>query len=236
MDKLDVKEKIWGGIFGAIAIIAAIAEMMANGLSAASVFGAIKDVSGTAVVVLILCAFLKGIKRPKKIAEILETAVEDWGNKNAPLIFKAEGYQAPNETPQYTQGFVLLQDPKKYAKLVNDKLTTNHPDWHKYAAYTNSNKLTGKFLNMPSYDKMTQDKFDVLITMTQSHFSKMDNIDNLISDIKSATNSHCSERVTAIIDEKRKIKLTCNKINTKDDVKTFVDELDFILSLVKVIA
>ena len=64
MDKLDLQEKIWGGVFGIIAILAAIAELITGGISAASVFGTIKDVSGTLVVVVVLAlvpAFLVSI-------------------------------------------------------------------------------------------------------------------------------------------------------------------------------
>ena len=243
MDKLDVKEKIWGGIFGAIAIIAAIAEMMANGLSASSVCGAIKDVAGTAVVVLILCAFLKGIKRPKKIAEILEKAVEEWGDKNAPLIFKAEGYgdpkPAPSHYPLYTQGYVLLQKPQtEYVKLVASNLTKDSDTWHKYAISDKTNRSTGKFIDMPDYDKMTQEKFAVLITMNQRHFDKIPAVDDLIGQIAIAANSPHDERIeVSIVGEKktRTILLTCKPIIFEDDVKAFVNKLDFILSLVKVI-
>ena len=232
MDKLDVKEKIWGGIFGAIAIIAAIAEMMANGLSAASVFGAIKDVSGTAVVVLILCAFLKGIKRPKNIAEILEKAVEEWGDKNAPLIFKAENYPAEQKKP-YTQGYLLLQNPQDYVDLVNGGLTKESPNWRDYAAYGNGHS-TGKFLDMPNYDKMTQENFVTQITMEQSHFKAKP--EDLTNQIVSAVNLYCKGIKAKRVGNSRTIQLACNKINTKDDVNAFVDGLDFILSLVKVIA
>ena len=232
MDKLDVKEKIWGGIFGAIAIIAAIAEMMANGLSAASVFGAIKDIAGTAVVVLILCVFLKGIKRPKNIAEILEKAVEEWGDKNAPLIFKADGYVAAKDTP-YTQGYLLLQNPKDYVGLVNAGLTKESPEWREYAAYGKGHS-TGKFFDIPCYDKMTQEDFAAQLTMEQSHFKTMP--EELTGQIVTAVNFHCKGIKAKRVGNSRTIKLTCNKINTKDDVNTFVDGLDFILSLVKVIA
>ena len=78
MDKLDIKEKIWGGVFGVAAILAAIAEMIANGITLSSIFGAIKDVAGTLVVVVILIAFFSANKKPKNIMEILENAVELW--------------------------------------------------------------------------------------------------------------------------------------------------------------
>ena len=186
------------------------------------------------MVVLILCAFLKGIKRPKNIAEILEKAIEEWGDKNAPLIFKAEEYPAEKKKP-YAQGYVLLQDPKKYVPLVNAGLAKDSAEWHKYALYSPQNHSTGDFIDMPSYDMMTQNDFDVLITMAQSHFSKMTDIDKSIDHIAIAANYHCRNRITAT-KKSLTIQLHCKKINTKDDVNAFVDELDFILSLVKVIA
>ena len=67
MDKMDRDEKLWGGIFGVVAIAAAIAEMFINGIDAASVIGAVKDISGTLVVVVLLVAFIKSLpKKPKK--------------------------------------------------------------------------------------------------------------------------------------------------------------------------
>lgn len=65
MDKLDVKERIWGGIFGVIAILAAIFEMIASGVTAVSIFGMIKEVAGTLVVVVILIAFFRKTRKLK---------------------------------------------------------------------------------------------------------------------------------------------------------------------------
>ena len=76
MDKMERDEKLWGGILGIIAILAAIAEMFINGPDAASFVGAVKDVSGTLIVVILLVAFLKNLPRkPKDLTEILEKAV-----------------------------------------------------------------------------------------------------------------------------------------------------------------
>lgn len=73
MDKIDLGEKVWGFIFGVIAIIAAVLEMFANGISTASILGAIKDVFGTLVVVVVFYLVIKSLpKKPKNITEILE--------------------------------------------------------------------------------------------------------------------------------------------------------------------
>lgn len=236
MDKMDRDEKLWGGIFGIIAILAALTEMFINGVTASSIAGAIKDISGTLVVVVLLVTFLKSLPRkPKNLSEILEQAVEDWGNDNSPLIFKTENYVAAQNSA-YTQGFVLLQNPRNYVSLANSKMDKDNADWKRYAQYGNG-KLTGKFLDMPGYRTMTQDGFDVLFVMEQSHFKNMPEIDSIVKDIVAAINSRCDGQVLAErVGASYKIRLACKRIESVQDVEAFVDTLDFVLSLVKVVA
>ena len=235
MDKIDRDEKLWGGIFGIVAIVAAIAEMFINGIDAASIIGAIKDISGTLVVVVLLVAFVKSLpKKPKNLPEILEQSVEDWGCDNAPLIFKTEGYVAA-QNGAYTQGFVLLQNPKSYIALANQKLNQDNPEWKKYAQYGNG-KLTGKFLDLPSYQVMISSNFDMMIVMEQSHFKNMPEVDAVVDDIVDAINARGETQVHAErVGKANKIRLSCRKIESSQDVEFFVDMLDFVLSLVKVI-
>lgn len=93
MDKLDLQEKIWGGVFGVIAIIAAIGEMLVNGINKASVLGAIKDVAGTLVMVVLLVVVIKSLM-PKKYAlsfeERLTNALVKWQKDNANMIVKTD--------------------------------------------------------------------------------------------------------------------------------------------------
>ena len=235
MDKKDRDEKLWGGVLGAISILAAIAEMIINGVDLISILGAIKDVSGTLVVVVLLIAFVKSLpKKPKNLHEILEQSVENWGLDNAPLIFKAEGYVAA-QNGAYAQGFVLLQNPKNYIALANRKLSQDNPEWKKYAQYGNG-KLTGKFLDLPSYQAMASSDFNVMIVMEQSHFRDMPEIDTVVNDIIAAINARVEKQVHAErIGKANKIRLSCKKIETTQDVEFFVDILDFVLSLIKVI-
>lgn len=236
MDKLDIKEKVWGGVFGIVAIFAAIGEMLVNGVDASSLLGAVKDVAGTMVVVILLVAFINSLpRRPKNLLELLTQAVEKWGEDNAPLIFKTEGYVAAQNS-LYTQGFVLLQDPKKYVSLANSHIEKGSAEWQKYAQYGN-NRLTGKFLDMPSYEAMTQADYDVLFVMEQSHFSKMETIDAIVNEIIAGVSTHCGGGISASrVGNSLKFKVSYKAIGTKDDVNSFIDSLDFVLSLVKVIA
>ncbi len=236
MDKMDRDEKLWGGILGIIAILAALAEMFFNGFNAASVMGAVKDISGTLITVVLLVAFIKSLPRkPKDLPAILEQAVEEWGEDNCPLIFKTENY-VPAQNSTYTQGFVLLQNPREYVSLVNKKLDRDNPERKKYAQYGNG-KHTGKFLDFPSYEAMTLDGFSVLIVMEQSHFKNMPEINSIVESIVLAIGSRGEGKISAKrVGSSNKIRLECSKIESVQDVESFVDTLDFVLSLVKVVA
>lgn len=91
MDKLDLKEKIWSGVFGIVAIVAAIAEMIAGGVNTASFFGMIKDVAGTLVVVIVMVAVAKLIA-PKKqtvsFEEKMNEALNQWVDDHSNMIVK----------------------------------------------------------------------------------------------------------------------------------------------------
>ena len=118
MDKLDFKEKVWGFIFGIIAIASAVAEMISGGISWSAFWGMLKDIASTAVVIVVGYAFINSIpKKAKDATGKLETAVLEWGMNNTPLIFKAENLRTPQNS-NYTQGYLLLQYPDKYVDLV----------------------------------------------------------------------------------------------------------------------
>ena len=106
MDKMDRDEKLWGGVLGIISILAAVAETFINGVDAASVAGAIKDISGTLVVVVLLVAFIKSLPaKPKNFRELFENNMNEMEQIYSPLIVKyvpkdsaRESFKAKNET------------------------------------------------------------------------------------------------------------------------------------------
>jgi hypothetical protein len=235
LNKEDFQEKFWGGIFGVIAIAAAIGEAFSNGISLPTILGAIKDVSGTLIVVVLLVAFIKQLPRKlKNTSEILEQHVENWGIDNAPLIFKAQGYVSANGS-DYTQGFLLLQNPRNFASLSN--LNPSSPDWIDYAKYGGGKKYTGKFIDLPDYKTMTEDTAKVQFIMEQSHFSKMPEINDIIDDIINSINVRYKDIANASrIGTSYKFTVSFRKIVTAEDIKEFVEILDYVLSLVKVVA
>lgn len=87
MDKFDFEEKVWGGIFGGIAIIAALAEMFFNGISAATVAGAIKDIFGTLIVIVLFITFIRQMpKKSKDFKGVFKAEMDKNIVKYSPLI------------------------------------------------------------------------------------------------------------------------------------------------------
>ncbi len=61
----DAIEKIIGGIFGVIAIVAIIVEMNLGGFNCEAIAGGVKDIAGTLITVVMLIVAIKAL-RPKK--------------------------------------------------------------------------------------------------------------------------------------------------------------------------
>ncbi len=237
MKKLLEKTDFLAGIFAIIAVIAIICEVAFGGFTKESVVGGIKDITGILVdvFVLIVAASVFVKKKSKNITSILENSINKWGEDNLPLIFKVEGFkQAQNSA--YTQGFALLQNPREYITMLKKKLNPNHPEWSKYASY--SSGVTGKFIDMPSVEAMTSNKFDICIVMTQSHFKNMTDFDKIFLGIKDCIDTKYGEVIKIYsVGNEYKFKIEFQQeIKTKDDVHILIEILNYILSLVKVVA
>ena len=237
MKKLLEKTDLLAGIFALAAFVAIVCEIAFSGFTRESIAGGIKDMAGILVDVLVLIiaasTFLK--KKQKNIVSMLDSALDEWGKKNLPLVFKVEGFrQAQNSS--YTQGFSLLQNPRDYITVLKKNLNPSHPEWSKYASY--SSGVTGKFIDMPSTMSMTSGKFYIYIVMSQSHFKNMPDFDNAFSGIVECVNENYNDVLTAYpIGKDYKFKIEFKQeIKTQDDINAFVDVLDYIVSLVKVVA
>ena len=90
--EFDYFEKIGGGILGAIAIVSAILEMVFNGVSAATIAGAIKDISGTLIVVMVLLVAIKKLfpKKQKGFTNVFYEEMDSITEKYSPIIKRIE--------------------------------------------------------------------------------------------------------------------------------------------------
>ena len=80
--KLDTETK-WGGIFGLIAIIAILAEMVIGGISPETIVAAVKDTAGTVVSVMVFYIAVKHILKQIKENTKNYSEIED-----VPEIYK----------------------------------------------------------------------------------------------------------------------------------------------------
>lgn len=91
--KIDF-EIVIGGVFGVIAIVAIIAEMIIGGFSAESIAGGVKDIAGTIVAVLVLIATWVAL-HPKKeknfvFEEQIVKRLEQWQLEHSNMILFKE--------------------------------------------------------------------------------------------------------------------------------------------------
>lgn len=142
-------EVLWGGIFGVIAIIAILAEMFLNGISAASVAGATKDVAGTILTVMVFVVaakhILKQMKEIKSFEGLLQKALDDWQDNHKNMIVRKEQYDH--------------EKSGEAATCYSLGLKTNISDFYNLSESNN----TGWFLRMPLINKENYQHGEVLL-------------------------------------------------------------------------
>jgi hypothetical protein len=145
-------ETMLGGIFGIIAITAALLEMQTDAFSTASIFGGIKDIAGTMVAVMVFLIAIRSLL-PKKekltFEEKLKAALSDWEKSNSSLVVKSND---DDKTHKY--GFSMRTD-------IND--------FYRASAIT---KNVGWFVRLPPIAKenyQTQ-RFDIVFHLNKGTF------------------------------------------------------------------
>ncbi len=86
------QETLFGGIFGGIAIVAVMIEMILGGFSAEAIVGGIKDIAGTIVAVLVFIFAVRQFKKKnvKGFDETFNAEMQKIIVKYAPIIIAAE--------------------------------------------------------------------------------------------------------------------------------------------------
>lgn len=129
MERNDFIEKIIGGIFAVVAVIAAIAEIFINGISTSTIIAGVKDIFGTLAVIVLFLAVIKDKIPKRKFEDKLTAALETWINDNSNMIIRK---------PEHDKGEYYSLDMK-----------TDVADF-----YNNStHKKTGLFVRIPEIKK-----------------------------------------------------------------------------------
>lgn len=128
--EFDALEKVGGGVFGVIAIGGAIAEMVYNGLNAASIAGCIKDVAGTLIVVMILIAALRRILPKHGFDEVFEDEMKNVVERYKPAVKRGEDVKRGETIRNYVYNIaadlncIIGAEPKNYTTeffYINEK-------------------------------------------------------------------------------------------------------------------
>ena len=98
MNRDDFIDKILGGIFAVVAIVAAIIELVLGDISTASVAACIKDVFSTLAVVVLFFAVIKDKIPAKNFRTAFDNAMLDVSAKYSPLIRKEVISDSTEET------------------------------------------------------------------------------------------------------------------------------------------
>lgn len=117
IDKIGY-ETFWGGIFGIVAIIAAIVSTVLGGLDGSTIWGCVKDVAGTIVAVMVLWVAVKQII-PTKITDInkiFKIELEKIVDKYKPLI-KQNTDKANKYDIAYNVEALFGNEPKSPTKI-----------------------------------------------------------------------------------------------------------------------
>ena len=221
-------ETLLGGIFGIITVISAIAEYYYGDKGA--FFACIKDVCGTLVVIVLLFVAIK--PSSQKLEKKLEKSLSKWAFDNCPLIFKAYEYRSD----KFDIGYKLLQSPESYLDLIANEWEEDTESYNEYARYEHNNK-TGQFLHLPSVEKMIGNNFKIKVVLKQTHFEKIENIDSKIEKMKSSIKTkYIGKSIQQlIVDKNKEFEISCKKISTNEDIQNFVEMLEFLLALVRIV-
>ena len=132
MERNDFIEKIIGGIFAVVAIVAAVIEIALGGFSAEAIVGGVKDIFGTLVVVVLFLAIAKDIVPKRKFEDRLVDAIEAWQKENGNMIVRDPATDIEHQGEE--------------ASCYSLNLKTNVADFYENTAVT---KKKGLFLRMP---------------------------------------------------------------------------------------
>ena len=192
--RLD-KETLLGGIFGVIAIVAIIVEMVLAGISAESVTAAIKDIAGTVVSVMVFIIAIKHIlkqfKESKSFEDNLKNALNNWYEDHSNMIVRKEKYD--------------IEHKDQPASCYSFGLKTNISDFYDNKA-TNS---TGCFVRMPMLKKENYANGNVLLKFYLNKGTFYEGVEMSDNDLKTA---FCKLN-----------SLFCKFINSNPNLKDFAD-------------
>ena len=220
MDRNDFIEKIIGGVFAVVAVIAAIAEVFINGVSSETVVAGIKDVFGTLAVVILFFAVVKDKIPSRDFRKAFDNAMADVCEKYKPLIRKEVLKSESIET---------VAKQNKAAKLEKTIC---------YQMADNINVIFGVTCNnYPRFLEIENKETTIIKLLIRKSFFNCDNFsEDLLKDITKKIKENLELKFrdySFTIDEKKNdIYINTNRLMTSNtDARTLADFIDNVVML-----
>lgn len=218
-------ETIFGGIFGAIAIIATIIQMSISGFSQDAVWSGIKDLSATMVGVAVLIMAMKNFfpKKPVTFEKALDVELKKWVERSFPLVHRAK--DCPEKIRYY-----LITKTEKILTMTQDELQEIEEK-----GSVNSGTFNGKFVEFP-----LESKKRIVFFLNASTFKERANVrgksyEDTLSLLASQISNNINKKFSDVCRAdagKDTISVTFHKEPNKvDDAKDIVKLIDHVLSL-----
>ncbi len=220
MFKKIENETKYAALFGAIAIIAIIGEMISNGISLATVWGAIKDISGTIVAILLFLFAAKKVfdNSENKLTKKLNKELQSFEERYTPLIFKVSDFEKM-KGEKYEQGFCILKDFTSFITI--DDLTAEEKE--KYAS--RNSRETTKFIDLPSNNTMLNENFKVCFRTLSSCVYD----DNFLSNVSKKINYKYKENGYSTSPKSNHLIVEIPKLETKEDIDEIISLFELII-------
>lgn len=153
MKKMD-KEKALAGILGIVALVCIVVQLVSGGISTSSVAGAIKDLTGIAIQILVFILAIRIVTKENaedpSLEDKLKTELEKWMAAHANMISSEE---------------VERKDGKKYRFNMKTDLKNYFDD-------PEAGTRSGEFMTMPEIGspEFTKETFEIQFVLNVSTF------------------------------------------------------------------
>ena len=222
MERNEFIEKIIGGVFAVISIVAALVEMALDSFSVAAIVGGVKDIFGTLVVVVLFFAVARDIIPKIKFKDRLTNAIEAWQKENENMIIRDPATDIEHKGAE----------PSCYSL----NLKTDVVDFYNN---TTTTKEKGLFIRMPLLTRENYDQEGVVLRFylnKGTFFSNLpkgeDTTDKYAALIEQFTKlinaKHNSfAEANATVGKEKEITVTLKKpITTNTDIKNLVEVIN----------
>ena len=210
----------FGALFGVITIIAIIGEMFANGISSPTIWGAIKDIAGTIVAILLFLFAIKNLfnNNEKNLLKKLDTELRLFETRYSPLVFKVSNFEKM-QGEKYEQGFCILKDFTKFITI--NGLASEEKE--KYAS--RNSRETTKFIDLPNENVMISENFKICFRTLSSCIYD----DNFLNNVSQKVNFNYKENGYNSSAKSNCLIVEIPKIETKTDIEEMISLFELII-------